>query len=176
MSAILNTYNRKKISFKKGKGSFLYSTNGKKYLDFVQGIAVNCLGHANDYLVKSINKQSKKFYRSKEAAHKKHYKIKSGQPIEGLDPESIKLCLYENNFTELFDNLGILGEYQLESANLFGAASDVVAKRRSKKYGDKIAAPDEGDTESYRDWEVKEIKSMSNWKGRKRLKKVEIKI
>ena len=62
MSAILNTYNRKKISFKKGKGSFLYSTNGKKYLDFVQGIAVNCLGHANDYLIKSIYKQSKKLW------------------------------------------------------------------------------------------------------------------
>ena len=54
MSKILNTYNRKKISFSKGKGSFLYTTNGKKYLDFVQGIAVNCLGHANDYLIRSI--------------------------------------------------------------------------------------------------------------------------
>ena len=42
MSAILNTYN-KKISFKKGK-EVLYANNGKKYLDFVQGIAVNCLG------------------------------------------------------------------------------------------------------------------------------------
>jgi acetylornithine/N-succinyldiaminopimelate aminotransferase len=62
MSAILNTYNRKKISFKRGKGSFLYSTNGKKYLDFVQGIAVNCLGHANDYLNKAISKQSKKLW------------------------------------------------------------------------------------------------------------------
>ena len=62
MSKILNTYNRKKISFSKGKGSFLYTTNGKKYLDFVQGIAVNCLGHANDYLIRSINKQSKKLW------------------------------------------------------------------------------------------------------------------
>ncbi len=62
MSAILNTYNRKKISFKRGKGSFLYSTNGKKYLDFVQGIAVNCLGHANDYLNKAIQKQGKKVW------------------------------------------------------------------------------------------------------------------
>jgi acetylornithine/N-succinyldiaminopimelate aminotransferase len=62
MSAILNTYNRKKISFKRGKGSFLYGTNGKKYLDFVQGIAVNCLGHANEYLIKSIYKQSKKLW------------------------------------------------------------------------------------------------------------------
>ena len=62
MSAILNTYNRKKISFKRGKGSFLYATNGKKYLDFVQGIAVNCLGHSNDYLNRAIQKQSKKLW------------------------------------------------------------------------------------------------------------------
>jgi len=62
MSAILNTYNRKKVAFNKGKGSFLYGTNGKKYLDFVQGIAVNCLGHANNYLINSISKQSKKLW------------------------------------------------------------------------------------------------------------------
>ena len=62
MSAILNTYNRKKISFKKGKGSFLYANNGKKYLDFVQGIAVNCLGHSNSYLNKAIEKQLKKVW------------------------------------------------------------------------------------------------------------------
>jgi len=62
MSSLANNYNRKKISFKNGKGSFLYSSNGKKYLDFVQGIAVNSLGHANPYLVKAINKQSKKLW------------------------------------------------------------------------------------------------------------------
>ena len=59
MSSLAKNYNRRKIAFKKGKGSFLYSTNGKKYLDFVQGIAVNCLGHANDYLNKAILNQSK---------------------------------------------------------------------------------------------------------------------
>ena len=60
MSALAKNYNRRKISFKKGKGSYLYSTNGKKYLDFVQGIAVNSLGHANPDLIKAISKQSKK--------------------------------------------------------------------------------------------------------------------
>ena len=130
----------------------------------------------NEEVTKEFNKQSKKFYKSKEAAHKKHYKIKGGKPIEALDLESIRIYLYENNFTELFDNLGILGEYQLESANLLGTASDVVAKRRAKKYGDKIVVPDEDDTASYRDWNFKEMKSMRNWKSRKRLKKVEIKI
>jgi len=62
MSALLNNYTRKKISFVKGKGCYLYSTNGKKYLDFVQGIAVNSLGHCQDHLVKTINKQSKKLW------------------------------------------------------------------------------------------------------------------
>jgi len=62
MSALAKNYNRRKIAFKKGKGSFLYSINGKKYLDFVQGIAVNSLGHANPYLIKAINKQAKNLW------------------------------------------------------------------------------------------------------------------
>ena len=62
MSALAKNYNRRKIAFKKGKGSFLYSTNGKKYLDFVQGIAVNSLGHANPYLTKAMSNQAKKLW------------------------------------------------------------------------------------------------------------------
>jgi len=62
MSALAKNYNRRKIAFKRGKGSFLFSTNGKKYLDFVQGIAVNSLGHANPYLIRAINKQAKKVW------------------------------------------------------------------------------------------------------------------
>ena len=60
MSYLAKNYNRKKISFLKGKGSYLYTANGTKYLDFVQGIAVNSLGHANPHLIKAINRQSKK--------------------------------------------------------------------------------------------------------------------
>jgi len=62
MSYLAKNYNRKKIAFAKGKGSYLFSTNGKKYLDFVQGIAVNSLGHAHSKLVKTINGQSKKLW------------------------------------------------------------------------------------------------------------------
>ena len=62
MSFLVKNYNRKKIAFKKGKGSFLFSTNGKKYLDFVQGIAVNSLGHAHPKLIKSLRNQSKKLW------------------------------------------------------------------------------------------------------------------
>ena len=62
MSYLAKNYNRKKISFLKGKGSYLYSSNGYKYLDFVQGIAVNSLGHANPKLIKALNYQSKKLW------------------------------------------------------------------------------------------------------------------
>ena len=62
MSALAKNYKRKKISFVKGKGSFLFSNNGKKYLDFVQGIAVNSLGHSNKGLINAISKQSKKLW------------------------------------------------------------------------------------------------------------------
>jgi len=62
MSFLAKNYNRKKIAFSRGKGSFLISINGKKYLDFVQGIAVNSLGHAHPKLIKSLHNQSKKIW------------------------------------------------------------------------------------------------------------------
>ena len=62
MSSLAKNYNRRKIAFKRGNGSFLYATNGKKYLDFVQGIAVNSLGHANSYLISAIKNQAKKVW------------------------------------------------------------------------------------------------------------------
>ena len=62
MSYLAKNYNRKKISFKRGRGAYLYTANGTRYLDFVQGIAVNCLGHSHAYLNKAIQKQSKKLW------------------------------------------------------------------------------------------------------------------
>ena len=62
MSSVLGTYARKDISFSEGKGSYLYAENGDKYLDFVQGIATNILGHCHKHLVKTIEEQSKKLW------------------------------------------------------------------------------------------------------------------
>ena len=76
MSYLTKNYNRKNISFKYGKGSFLYSTNGNKYLDFVQGIAVNSLGHTHPTLVKAIRTQSKKLWHVSNA-----FKIPEGEKL-----------------------------------------------------------------------------------------------
>ena len=62
MSSLAKNYKRRNLSFRKGKGSFLYTYNGVKFLDFVQGIAVNSLGHTNPVLVKAIKKQSQKLW------------------------------------------------------------------------------------------------------------------
>ena len=76
MSALAKNYKRKNLSFSKGSGSFLVSTDGKKYLDFVQGIAVNSFGHSNKDLIRAIYKQSKKVWHVSNA-----FKIPEGEKL-----------------------------------------------------------------------------------------------
>ncbi len=57
---LLNTYARYPIAFVRGKGVYLYDTTGKRYLDFLSGLAVNSLGYAHPRIVKVIREQSAK--------------------------------------------------------------------------------------------------------------------
>jgi len=57
---LMNTYGRFDVSFEKGIGCKLYDTNGVEYIDFVSGVAVNCLGHSHPIVVKAITEQSQK--------------------------------------------------------------------------------------------------------------------
>ena len=52
--------NRVPLTIVRGKGSYVWDENEKKYLDFICGIATNLLGHADAGLAKAINKQAKK--------------------------------------------------------------------------------------------------------------------
>ena len=54
----MNTYHRLPVTFARGEGAWLFDTEGKKYLDFSSGIAVNCLGHAYPPLVKAVADQA----------------------------------------------------------------------------------------------------------------------
>ena len=95
MSYLAKNYNRKKISFKYGKGSYLFSTDGKKYLDMISGIAVNSLGHAHPKLIKTIKNQSKKLWHVSNA-----FQIPEGEKL------AKKLC--QKTFADyvIFQNSG----------------------------------------------------------------------
>src|SRR3989441_4561283 len=55
---LMNTYKRPPVVFSHGKGCYLYDHRGRKYLDFLGGIAVNALGHAHPRLVRVIRREA----------------------------------------------------------------------------------------------------------------------
>jgi acetylornithine/N-succinyldiaminopimelate aminotransferase len=55
---LIGTYRRPALVFSHGKGCYLYDSSGKKYLDFLGGIAVNALGYSHPRLVKVIRREA----------------------------------------------------------------------------------------------------------------------
>ena len=60
--AVLPTYNRADVAFVRGEGSYLFAEDGKRYLDFGAGMAVNAFGHANPRLVAALTEQAGKLW------------------------------------------------------------------------------------------------------------------
>lgn len=57
----LQTYKRYKIEVDYARGSRIYDKNGKEYLDFLSGIAVNVVGHCHPEVIKAIEKQIRRY-------------------------------------------------------------------------------------------------------------------
>ena len=62
MSAVMATYGRADVSFERGEGPYLFSSDGRRYLDFCGGIAVDILGHAHPHLVETLQEQAGKLW------------------------------------------------------------------------------------------------------------------
>jgi acetylornithine/N-succinyldiaminopimelate aminotransferase len=62
MSAVMPTYARADLAFERGEGAWLYTDDGRKFLDFCSGVAVTALGHAHPYLVKALTEQAGKLW------------------------------------------------------------------------------------------------------------------
>jgi acetylornithine/N-succinyldiaminopimelate aminotransferase len=58
--ALMDIAARPDIVFVRGEGSFLWDDTGKRYLDFIQGWAVNCLGHSPPVLAEAISAQARR--------------------------------------------------------------------------------------------------------------------
>ncbi|MGA9040400.1 MAG: aspartate aminotransferase family protein [Terriglobales bacterium] len=57
---LLHTYDRHKILFEKGRGLYLWDSEGNRYLDFLSGIGVNALGHGHPAIRKTLQRQASK--------------------------------------------------------------------------------------------------------------------
>ncbi len=55
---LLQNYARYPLVLARGKGCYVYDTEGRRYLDFISGIGVNALGHAHPRIVKVIREQA----------------------------------------------------------------------------------------------------------------------
>ncbi len=61
-SPLMATYDRYDVAFERGEGAYLYATNGRRYLDFAAGIAVDLLGHCHPHLVAALEAQARKLW------------------------------------------------------------------------------------------------------------------
>ena len=64
ISAVMPTYGRWDVAVDRGEGSYLYATDGRKFLDFTSGIAVTALGHCHPALIEAVTAQAKTLWHS----------------------------------------------------------------------------------------------------------------
>ena len=58
--ALMPNYNRCDVALERGEGAYAFAADGTRYLDFMAGIAVNCLGHAHPHLVAALKAQAER--------------------------------------------------------------------------------------------------------------------
>lgn len=56
--ALMPTYNRASLAFERGEGAWLYTTDGRRFLDFAAGIATCSVGHGNPHLIQAVSEQA----------------------------------------------------------------------------------------------------------------------
>jgi acetylornithine/N-succinyldiaminopimelate aminotransferase len=110
---LMPTYKRLPIIFTHGRGCYVYDSRGKKYLDFLGGIAVNALGHAHPRIVKTIRRESARAIHLSNLFH---------NSFQG--PLARKLAQWSGLDRVFFSNSGAEAiEGALKLARLYGRAS-----------------------------------------------------
>lgn len=80
-SALMPVYSRCDLMFERGEGVYLYTHNGRRYLDFAAGIAVNIFGHSHPHLVTALQEQAGKLWH-----------VSNMYQIDGLERLARRLC------------------------------------------------------------------------------------
>src|SRR6266568_1215238 len=120
---LLPTYKRQPVVMTHGRGAYVYDASGKKYLDFLGGIAVNALGHAHPRIVKVIRR---------EAARAIHLSNLYHNAFQG--PLARKLAAWSGLDRAFFSNSGTEAiDGAMKLARLYGRQPDEPAGTAAKK-------------------------------------------
>src|SRR5258708_18457309 len=121
---LLPTYKRPPVVMTHGRGAYVFDAAGRKYLDFLGGIAVNALGHAHPRIVKVIRREAARAIHLSNLYHNAHQGplARKLATWSGLDR-----VFFTNSGTEAIDGA-------MKLARLFGRKPDEPAGTTAKKH------------------------------------------
>lgn len=117
-NCVMNTYGRYDVTFEKGLGCKIYDTEGIEYVDFVSGVAVNCLGHSHPAIINALTTQGSKLMQSSNYYWNATHTLLAKKLIENCDHSKVFFC---NSGTESI-------EAALKIARKYGKLTGVNAK------------------------------------------------
>jgi len=92
MSYLFPTYARWDVTIKEAKGSWVTDVNDIKYLDFISGIAVCNLGHANEEVTNAVQEQLTKFWHMSNLFHQPIQEEVAKLLVETSDGDAVFFC------------------------------------------------------------------------------------
>ncbi len=141
LSPLMPVYPPPPADFVEGKGARVTDSNGNTYLDFVAGIATNCLGHANPILIDALTKQANKIWHVSNTFQTELQKSLAQKWVDATfadlvfftnsGTEAIEACLklcrkyhFENGNPEKIDIIGFDGAFHGRSYGAINAAAN----------------------------------------------------
>jgi len=121
---LLPTYKRQPVVMTHGRGAYVFDSTGKKYLDFLGGIAVNALGHAHPRIVKVIRREAGRAIHLSNLYHNA-YQGPLARKLSGWS--GMDRVFFSNSGTEAIDGA-------MKLARLYGRKADEPAGTVAKKH------------------------------------------
>ena len=144
-SYIMPTYGDRDLTFERGRGCYLFTPSGEKYLDFAGGIAVNSLGHCHPKLVSVLKKQSEKLWHTSNLYKNKNQELYAKELCENTFASRV---FFTNSGAEAIEcGLKVIKSYwNLKNKNkkniitfkgaFHGRTFAALSAQKNKKYSD----------------------------------------
>ena len=135
------------LEVSKAKGSYIFDSKGKKYLDFVAGISACSLGHRHPEIIKAIKKQLNKFLHVMVyGEYVQEPTVKLCKKLASLLPKNLEVTFLTNSGTEAIEGAMKLAKRYTKKSNFIaaknsyhgstqGALSLLGVKNQKKGYG-----------------------------------------